>query len=229
MNGPFTPDQWAYNPTVPVIEFDPVAAQHALNAIGWLDTDHDGILDKDHKPLKVDLLVFAGNPPAQQFGELLQSELKKIGVVLTLTPMEPTALLQRILAGNYDAAYLSWDLDPDPDPYPLLHSSQWPPHGQNVVFYKNPDADALIDAGRREFNQSKRIDIYRKLHELVAADQPYTWTVQVSVKWGINKRVHGVRESKGWGLFLWFPGEYDWWIPATQRTHDAPATQAKPR
>jgi peptide/nickel transport system substrate-binding protein len=218
MNGPFTPDQWAYNPNVPVIEFDPIAAQHALNSIGWLDTDHDGVLDKDHKPLKVDLLIFSGNPSSQQFGQLLQSELKKIGVVMTLTSMEPTALLQRILAGNYDAAYLSWDLDPDPDPYGLLHSSQWPPRGQNVVFYKNPEADALIEAGRKEFNQSKRIEIYRKFHEVAANDQPFTWTLQVSVKWGINKRVHGVRESKGFGLFLWYPGEFDWWIPASQRT-----------
>src|SRR6185369_13488726 len=78
MNGPFTPDQWAYNPTVPVIEFDPAGAQHALNAIGWLDTDHDGILDKDHKPMKIDMLIFSGNPSSQQFGELLQAELKKI-------------------------------------------------------------------------------------------------------------------------------------------------------
>ena len=229
MNGPFTPDQWAYNPTVPVIEFDPIAAQHTLNSIGWLDTDHDGVLDKDHKPLKIDLLIFTGNPTSQQFGQLLQSELKKIGVVMTLSPMEPTALLQRILAGNYDSAYLSWDLDPDPDPYGLLHSSQWPPHGQNVVFYKNPETDALIDAGRKEFNQSKRADIYRRLHEVVAADQPYTWTLQVSVKWGINKRVRGVKESKGWGLFLWYPGEFDWWIPASKRVHDAPPPAARPQ
>ena len=227
MNGPFTPDQWAYNPNVPVIQFDPQGAQRALNSIGWLDTDHDGVLDKDHKPLKIDLLIFAGNPSSEQFGQLLQSELKKIGVAMTLTEMEPTALLQRILAGNYDAAYLSWDLDPDPDPYGLLHSSQWPPHGQNVVFYKNPEVDALIDAGRREFNQSKRVEIYRKLHELAAADQPYTWTLQVSVKWGIAKRVRGVKQSKGWGLFLWYPGELDWWIPAGERTHDQPPAATK--
>jgi peptide/nickel transport system substrate-binding protein len=219
MNGPFTPDQWAYNPTVPVIEFDPAGAQHDLNAAGWLDTDHDGVLDKDHKPLKIDLLISTGNPTSTQFAQLFQSELKKIGVVLTLTEMDPTAMIQRILAGNYDAAYLSWDLDPDPDPYGLLHSSQWPPHGQNVVFYKDPQADALIEAGRKEFNQSKRTDIYHRLHEVAAADQPYTWTVQVSVKWAISRRLHGVRESKGYGLFLWYPGEFDWWIPASQRTH----------
>jgi peptide/nickel transport system substrate-binding protein len=212
MNGPFTPDQWAYNPTVPVIEFDPPTALRELNAIGWLDTDHDGVLDKNRKPLKIDLLTSTGNATSQQFAQLFQSELKKIGVVMNVSEMDPAAMIQRILAGNYDAAYLSWDLDPDPDPYGLLHSSQWPPHGQNVVFYKNPEADALMEAGRKEFSQSRRVDIYRRLHEVVAADQPYTWTVQVSVKWAITRRVHGIRESKGYGLFLWYPGEFDWWV-----------------
>jgi hypothetical protein len=27
-----------------------------------------------------------------------------------------------------------------------------------------------------------------------------------------------VKESKGWGLFLWYPGELDWWIPKAQQT-----------
>jgi hypothetical protein len=39
MSGPFTPDEWAYNPSVPVIEFDPQAARRTLNSLGWLDTD----------------------------------------------------------------------------------------------------------------------------------------------------------------------------------------------
>ncbi len=229
MNGPFTPDQWAYNPNVPVIEFDPLAAQRELNALGWLDTDHDGVLDKDHKPFKIELLITSGNAPSLPLAQLLESELKKIGVVVTITQMDGTAMFQRLLAGNFDAALSAWDLDPDPDPFPLLHSSQWPPHGQNIVFYKNPEADALMDAGRKELNQSKRVDIYRKLHALIAADQPYTWTVQSSVKWAINRRVHGVKESKGFGLFLWYPGEFDWWIPVSQRTHENASPAAKPQ
>jgi peptide/nickel transport system substrate-binding protein len=90
------------------------------------------------------------------------------------------------------------------------------------VFYSNPEADRLLEAGRREFDQSKRKVIYRQLHALLADDQPYTWTLQVSSKWGINKRLRDVKESKGWGLFQWFPGELGWWIPIDQRTHDVP-------
>ena len=96
-------------------------------------------------------------------------------------------------------------------------NNQFPPAGQNFVFYSNPAADLLIDQGRRELDHSKRIIIYRKLHALLADDQPYTWTVQVSVKWAIAKRVKNVKESKGWGLYLWYPGEFDWWIPKSQQ------------
>jgi peptide/nickel transport system substrate-binding protein len=222
MNGPFTPDQWAYNPDVPVIEYNPQEALRGFRSLGWLDTDRDGLLDKGKKPLKIEMLVVGGSMASNPFAQLFQAELKKVGVQLDIVPLDFATLIQRVLAGNYESAYLSWNLDPDPDPFALFHSSQFPPRGQNLVFYANPEADRLMEAGRREFDQSKRKVIYRQLHALLAADQPYTWTLQVSSKWAINKRLRDVKESKGWGLFQWFPGELGWWIPIDQRTHDVP-------
>ena len=58
--------------------------------------------------------------------------------------MGKNRFIERVMAGNYQTCYLSWDLDPDPDPRALFHSSQFAPNGQNIVFYKNPAADALI-------------------------------------------------------------------------------------
>jgi len=220
MNGPFTPDQWAYNPEVPVIQYNPQEALRILHSLGWLDTDKDGLLDKNGKPFKIEMIVISGSLASTQFAPLFQAELKKIGVQLDIVPMESGAFISRVLAGNYQCAFLNWKLDADPDPFNLFHSSQFPPRGQNLVFYSNPEADRMIDEGRREFDQTKRKAIYRQLHALLADDQPYTWTVQVSSKWAVNKRVHDAKESKGWGLFNWYPGELGWWIPRDQRTHD---------
>lgn len=213
MNGPFTPDEWAYNPDVPVIQYNPLEAQRILNSLGWVDTDHDGVLDKDGKPFKFDLLVPSGNSISLPFAQLFQSELKKIGVQLNIVTLDTSAFMQRVLSGNYEAAQLAWDLDADPDPFPLFHSSQFPPQGQNLVFYSNPEADRLIEAEQRELDLKKRIPIFRRLHEVLANDQPYTWTLQVSSKWAVNKRLRNVNDSKGWGLNLWYPGELGWWIP----------------
>ncbi len=222
MNGPFTPDQWAYNPEVPVIEYNPQEALRILRSLGWLDTNKDGLLDKGGKPLKLEMLVITGSQASTQFAPLFQAELKKIGVQMDIVPLESGAFISRVLAGNYQCGYLNWKLDPDPDPFNLFHSSQFPPRGQNLVFYSNPDADHLMEQARRELDQTRRKAIYRQLHALLADDQPYTWTVQVSSKWAVNKRVRDVKESKGWGLFNWYPGELGWWIPRDQRTHDAP-------
>jgi peptide/nickel transport system substrate-binding protein len=220
MTGPFTPDMWAYNPTVPAIRFDPVEAKRLLASAGWLDTNADGVVDKDGRPLKFDLLVMSGNPTTAAFAQMVQAEAKKIGIDLGIVMMDGSTAIQRILAGNFQAAQMLWDLDPDPDIFALFHSSQIPPHGENVVFYSNPEVDRLLEQGRAELDQSKRKDIYWKVHEILARDQPYTWTVQVSAKWGVDKRVHGVKASRGYGLFGWYPGPFAWWIPRDMRTHD---------
>ena len=220
MNGPFTPDQWSYNPEVPVIQYNPQEAKRTLNSLGWLDTDGDGWLDKDHKPFRFELLVPAQSIITAQLAQLFQAELKNIGVDMKITTLDGSAFMDRVLGGHYQAAMLNWELDPDPDPYTLFHSSQVPPHGYNFVYYSNPEADKLIDAAHREIDHNKRVVLYRQLHALLADDQPYTWLVQVSVKWAINKRIRNMKESKGWGFFNWVPGPLDWWIPADMRTHD---------
>jgi len=212
MTGPFTPDDWAYNPTVPVVRYDPQGAQELLGAAGWKDTNGDGVLDKGGKPFAFDLFIMTGAATSQQVGQLVQSELKKIGVNVNVVLIEGATAIQRMFGGNYDAAYLSWDMDPDPDPYALFHSSQVPERGQNFVFYSNAEADRLMDEARRELDVSKRKDMYWRLHEILAEDQPYTWVVQVSYKWGLNRRVHGVLSSRGFGFFQWYPGELGWWI-----------------
>lgn len=212
ISGPFTPEEYAFNPSVPLIGFDPAEAKRILAEEGWLDHDGDGVLEKGGKKFALEMLTISGSASTTQFAQAVQAEMKKIGVQLEILAVDAAASMQQIRAGNYDAAYLSWNLDADPDPHSMFHSSQFPPAGQNFVFYSNPEADRLIDTARREVDGVKRKDLYWRLHEVLADDQPYTWTTQVSLKWGINRRVRGVATAPGYGLFYWYPGEFDWWI-----------------
>ena len=218
MNGHFLPEQWAYNQTVPMLEFDLAGAKQILTSVGWLDTNADGILDRKGAPFKFVLTVISGSSQGLAIAQSFQATLKKVGIEADIAVLDGAVAIQRILSGNYEAAYLSWDLDPDPDPFPLFHSSQIPPRGQNFVYYSRPEADRLIAEGRRELRMSTRAAIYQQLHAILAEDQPYTWVTQPSMKWVFNKRVHGVREARGWGPFLWYPGEFGWWLSAPPRT-----------
>ena len=218
VTGPFTPDEWACNPAVKPVSYNPAEARRILASRGFGDHDGDGILDRSGKPLAFDFVVIAGNAATSQLGQMLQAEWKKIGADVQIVTLDGAAAIQRIMAGNYDAAYLGWDLDPDPDPYALFHSSQVPPRGQNIVQYANADADQLIERARRELHQPTRKVLYWRLHEILAADQPYTWTVQVTSKWAMSKRLRGVETSRTTGFFSWYPGELGWWLAT-----DAPA------
>ncbi|MGZ5442824.1 MAG: ABC transporter substrate-binding protein [Thermoanaerobaculia bacterium] len=223
MTGPFTPDDFAYNPTIPAIRYDPEGARRMFASAGWLDSDGDGVLDKGGKPFELELTIMSGAPTTIQFAQMVQAEMKMVGVDLELATLEPSVAIQRILSGNYQSAYLGFDLDNDPDPFNILHSSQFPPRGQNFVYFGNREIDRLIEASRRELDRSKRKEMYWRVHELVADEQPYTWTIQVSSKWALSKRVRGVELSRGYGLMRWYPGVLSWWIPRDQRVHDTPA------
>lgn len=212
MSAHFMPEVWAFNPEVPVARHDPEEAKRLLAAAGWSDSDKDGVLDRNGKPFAFDLIIMTGNPVTKQLGQMVQAEMKRVGVDAELVLLDGATAIERLLQGNFEAMYGGWDLDPDPDPYALFHSSQIPPRGQNVVFYSNPQADRLIEAARRELDQSKRKEIYQQLHALLAEDQPYTWMIQASAKWALSKRLRNVQASRGFGFFLWNPGEHGWWL-----------------
>ncbi|MDP9191101.1 MAG: ABC transporter substrate-binding protein [Acidobacteriota bacterium] len=212
ISGPFTPDEYAFNPAVPLIRFDPAEARRILAEAGWADRNGDGVLEKNGRPFALELLIIPGSAATTQFTQTVQAEMKKVGIQIEIRAIDGAAHMQQVRAGNFDAAYLGWELDADPDPHSLFHSSQFPPRGQNFIFYSNPETDSLIDAARRELDLSKRKALYWRLHEVLAEDQPYTWTIQGSAKWGIRKRLRGVESSRATGFFTWYPGELGWWI-----------------
>lgn len=212
MSGPFTPDQFAYNPQVKPIEFAPAQAKKILRDLGWNDTNGDGFLDRNGKNFEIEMLLPAGSTISASVGQVFQQGLKEAGVSLKLTTIEPSVMFERLFDGKYQTSYVNWDLDLDPDAYSLFHSSQFAPQGQNFVFYKNPQVDALLERARVELDQEKRTALFHELHALLAEEQPYTWVLQVSTKWGVNKRVHNVEEAEGLGLYLWYPGPLQWWV-----------------
>lgn len=217
MTGHFTPDEWAYNPQVPVIRHDPDGARRLLAEAGWADRNADGVLERGGRRFAFDLIIMSGNPVTRQLGQMVQAELKSVGVAMELIQLDGATAIQRLVEGNFEAMYGGWDLDPDPDPYALFHSSQVPPNGQNFVYYSNPEADRLMEQARTELEQGKRREIYHRLHAILAEDQPYCWVIQASSKWALTKRLRNVQSSRGFGFFLWHPGELDWWLAAAAR------------
>lgn len=212
VTGPFTPDQQGNSAEITPIEFNPTAAAALLASGGWRDTDGDGVLDREGKPFAITLLIIAGSVPSRDQALVFQEALRGIGVKLEVRAIDEGAFYGQVLERNYQAAYLSWVNEIDPDPSDLFHSKQLAPDGMNVIGYKNAEADQLMDEARTEMDPSRRRDLYHQLHAVLARDQPYLWTVQVAEKWGVRKRVQNVQVANGLGLFHWWPDSRAWWL-----------------
>lgn len=82
---PQLPQMSSYDPSLGKVEFNPDAAKTILDEAGWKDSDGDGIREKDGVKATFTLLTTSGNPVRQKATQILQSNLKDIGIEVNLT------------------------------------------------------------------------------------------------------------------------------------------------
>jgi peptide/nickel transport system substrate-binding protein len=211
ISGPWAPDSPAYDATVTPLPFDPREAVALLDQAGWRDTDGDGTRDREGRELEFDLLVSAGSETGRQINEIFAAELARAGVRARLRSLEWSSFIERIDAGDYEAASLAWGAsDANPDPFPYWHSSQFSPAGGNVAFYANRAADELMGEARNELDPEKRRAIYHRLHRVFRDDPPVIFVVNAAQKYAFRNRVRGIVTSP-LGLYGFWPGPLSWW------------------
>ncbi len=107
--------------------------------------------------------------------EVLQSQLKGIGIKLNIEVLEAGTFVERVNSGDSEMFIYSWRNatgDADYNQYNLFHSSS---HGAtgNTFFYSNEEVDRIIEAARSEKDPEKRIELYAKAQELEKEDAVY--------------------------------------------------------
>jgi peptide/nickel transport system substrate-binding protein len=157
------------------LPYDPQKARQLLSEAGWKDSNGDGILEKEGKPFRFTLITNSGNDTRKDVGVLVQRQLREIGMDVKFELYEWSVFLKNFInAKHFDACILGWALSVDPDAYEIWHSSQIE-KGFNFISYQNPEIDRLLEEGRREYDFERRKQIYWRVHELMAQDQPYTF------------------------------------------------------
>lgn len=222
ISGPWAPDSPAYDATVTPLPFEPARAAALLDEAGWRDTNGDGTRDKEGKEFTLEILTSAGSVVGRQIDETLAAELARAGVRARVRPLEWVTFIERVGAGDFEAASLGWSAsDPNPDPYSYWHSSQFPPDGLNSGFYSNPQADRWMEEARRELDSEKRISLYHRLHRLFRDEAPALFVVNTSRKYAFRKQIRGLVTSPLGFAGTW-PGPLGWWgtppgAPGTSR------------
>lgn len=201
-----------YDQSIEPWPFDPAGAAALLDEAGWIDSDKDGIRDKDGIPFEFELTFASGVQEYDRLGAIYKEELERVGINVKLNPMEWATFQERVHKRNFDACMLAWITSIMIDGYSLWHSSQVE-SGVNYTGFMRDDVDTYLEDYRVEFDRDKRIVIAHKVHNILHDEQPYLFLYARPGLVAIDKRIHGTIEHTGGFDSL------DWWVPATQQKY----------
>jgi peptide/nickel transport system substrate-binding protein len=181
ISGPFAPGSWAYNLDVKPLPYDVAAAEKLLTDAGF-KKGGDGIMVKNGKRLALSLKV----PIAQESESTkrvvlaFKNYLQRVGAEINVEFIEWQAWKEAVFQNHdFDIMFAAWAFDDSADISSLFHSGESGSGGNNFGGYSNPDIDSMLVEAKNTLDHEKRRTIYRKLHERLADEAPYTflWTL----------------------------------------------------
>ncbi|QDL94625.1 ABC transporter substrate-binding protein (plasmid) [Paroceanicella profunda] len=107
----------------------------------------------------------------KRMAEIFAAQVNQVlGTSFTVEVTDSNAAYSRQKSGDFTASVWGWLGMVDPDEYmgDIFHTDGW----RNFGRYSNPEADALIEAGRAEMDPARRAEIYREVETMVLADAP---------------------------------------------------------
>jgi peptide/nickel transport system substrate-binding protein len=216
ITGPFLPQSWAYDQSVQPMAFDPDRARTLLTDAGWIDTDHDGWVEKNGEEFTFTILVNQGLDVRTKTAELIQKYLKDVGVRVKIKVLEWSALLTEFIdKRRFEAVLLGWSLSKDPDVYDIWHSSKTKEGEFNFISFKNAEVDKQLEEGRRTFDIEKRAACYHRIHRIIAEEQPVMFLFAPDSLDVISSRIEGIAPAPA-GISYNFT---KWWVPKDKQRY----------
>ncbi|MCH2044634.1 MAG: ABC transporter substrate-binding protein [Saprospiraceae bacterium] len=200
INSSISPLKSYYHDGLKDIDYNPKKAVELLAKAGWKDTDGDGVLDKvvngKKQALTLNYKYNKGNSIRKNVGLLLQMEGEKIGVKVEVEAYPWGEFLDHIYAGNTEIFCISWVQGPGLDDMKQIwHTSSFSPEGSNNSFFGNKDTDALIDEIRATLDEDKRKELYFKMQEIMADEQPYVFLFAPQYRIAISKKFDNIKTN----------------------------------
>jgi peptide/nickel transport system substrate-binding protein len=135
-------------------------------------------------------------PDAKSVAQVMQQNLKKVGVSAKLVTYEWATYLTKTGEGEHSTCLLGWTGDNgDPDNFlnVLLNSATaTSENAQNVAYYKNPEVDKLLLKGQTTVDESARKDAYYKAQAILHEDAPWVPIAYVTPPLATQDTVEGL-------------------------------------
>lgn len=173
--GPFSRSQWTADTTLRQLPLDPAAAERDLDAAGWR-RGPDGTRSRNGRKLEFEVLTTPSRTRVR-YAELIQQSLARIGVSISINPVDAGAFRNGVTSHKFDAALFSWRSTPSPAGTRQTWGSKSFAPGSpfNAGGYRNPTFDAEVDSGLAALNPAAARAHFRIAYQTAVDDPPAIW------------------------------------------------------
>lgn len=138
------------------------------------------------------LQIASGNPNESTVAQIVQSELKPLGITVNIQQLDPTAAHASLEADTFDMAYALWTMDiPDPDEWTSFAVDPSGGAQSAFTFYNNPKVISLNKQAEQEIDPAKRAVLYTQLQQLTAQDAFLVYLYYPPYAYATTDKVHG--------------------------------------
>ena len=200
--GPLSPaNRYWFNPELKPLPFDRELAIRTLNAAGF--TLANGILrDKAGHPVGFSLITNVGNTARWQVAALIQADLSKIGIHVSIVTLDFGSLMERIgKTSQYDACLLGFTnmaADPNDQMNFWLSSGSthaWWPQQKTPATDWEARMDRMALAQASEPSREKRRNIFNEIQRIMVEQEPMIYLVNPDYLFAADPSIHGMRPS----------------------------------
>ena len=205
--GPISPMTSFFNKDLKQIEYNLDKAKSLLADAGWVDSDENGILDKEIDGKRVEMrLKNLGSETkfSKDLTAYLTSSFQDAGIVLESEILEFNALRQRLNTRDFDISSGALSGGPTPpDYYPVYHTSADTPTGYNRSGFGNAESDRILEEIQNTLTEEGRLPLYKKFQEILYEEQTKIFLFTPNGRTAISKRLKG--NGYGYKPFVYAP------------------------
>lgn len=161
-DGPIPPDSFWYTGYHPYLGKESMdKATELLEDAGWAGG------------FKADIMVSTQYPETIRVAEVMQAQLRPLGIELEIRVLEWGTWLAEQGEGNFDTYFSGWIGNLDADDF--FYAQHRTGEGFNFTGYSNPELDELLDRGRMEADEDERYAIYADVQRIIIDEAPYIY------------------------------------------------------
>ena len=160
--------------------YDPEAAKQLLEQAGWVDSDGDGVREKDGKRLHIVWLTYPGRVELPLLAESAQFSLGEIGFEVEVQcTANHTSLRTDTSAWDVYASALVTAPTGDPESFFAATCLTGAP--KNFGGYTNPELDALADELACEFDSDRRRELAVQMQQALVDDGAFVFASHLTM------------------------------------------------